>query len=109
MLKFGTLSSCEANNHILINGERSILLGTKSKLGIESHFIREAFLIFKLNAKGCNLEINNVIDWIDNFTKVNGLDAGAIHLSSKIVPEFEPQRGHCKPSLEIRDGFLFYL
>lgn len=87
MLMFGTLSSCEANKHVLINGERSILLDTNSecKLEIESHFIREAFLIFELSPKGCNLEINNVNEWIDNLTKANGMDSGAIHLSSKIV------------------------
>ncbi len=87
VLMFGTLISCEANKHVLINGERSILLDTNSecKLEIESHFIREAFLIFELSPKGCNLEINNVDEWIDNLTRANGLDSGAIQLSSKIV------------------------
>ena len=87
VLMFGTLSSCEANKHVLINGEHSILLDANSecKLEIESYFIREVFLIFELSPKGCNLEINNVNEWIDNLTKANGLDSGAIHLSSKIV------------------------
>ncbi|MDQ1150471.1 hypothetical protein [Sphingobacterium zeae] len=87
ILIFITLLSCEANKSVLINGERSILLDTNSecKLEIGSHFIREAFLIFELSPKGCNLEINNVDEWIDNLTRANGLDSGAIQLSSKIV------------------------
>ncbi|MGF7025037.1 uncharacterized protein YcfL [Sphingobacterium sp. HSC-15S19] len=50
-LMFGTLISCGANKHILINNERSILLNSNSecKLEVKLYFIREAFLIFELS------------------------------------------------------------
>ncbi|QIH36755.1 hypothetical protein [Sphingobacterium sp. DR205] len=85
-LMFGTLISCEANKYVLINGDRQIFLKNNSecKLEIKSHFIREAFLIFELSPKGCDLEISNVDEWIEKLTAANGLDSGAIKLSKKV-------------------------
>ncbi|GAA4144382.1 hypothetical protein ACP6L2_13120 [Sphingobacterium lactis] len=86
ILTFGTLFSCEANKYVLINGGRQFFLKNNSecKLEIKSHFIREAFLIFELSPKGCDLEISNVDEWIENLIKVNGLPPGAIKLSKKV-------------------------
>lgn len=86
ILTLGTLFSCEANKYVHINGERQIFLKNNSecKLEIKSHFIREAFLIFELSPKGCDLEISNIDEWIENFIKANGLPPGAIKLSKKV-------------------------